>query len=141
MLRAWRVEDAAALAAAWADEAIQRWTVVPGRRDVAAAARWIRGDAARRRRWLSVDLVVERASEVVGEVGLAAIDRATGTAEIGWWTAAPHRRTGVASTAVDLLATWARSALGLAVVARCDPANVGALAVARRAGVPVVHAE
>ena len=91
VLRPWRVEDAAALVAAWADPEIQRWTGVPDRRDLAAAARWIAGDDARRQRGLSLDLVVERLGEVVGEVGLSSIDRDAGTAEIGWWTAAASR--------------------------------------------------
>ena len=41
----------------------------PTRRDLAAAERWIAGDEERRRRELSLDLVVERDGEVAGEVG------------------------------------------------------------------------
>ena len=45
LLRPWRLDDAPALVAAWADPEIQRWTGVPTRRDLAAAERWIAGDA------------------------------------------------------------------------------------------------
>ena len=41
VLRPWRAADARALAAAWADPEIQRWTAVPDARGVGDAARWI----------------------------------------------------------------------------------------------------
>jgi RimJ/RimL family protein N-acetyltransferase len=138
VLRPWRIDDAPALVAAWADREIQRWTAVPPVRDLAYAQQWIAGDAERRRRELSLDLVVEREGVVAGEVGLSAIDRAAGTAEIGWWTAAGHRGQGVASTAVALLARWTEAVLGCSPVARCDPANPGSVAVARKAGAMVL---
>ena len=139
LLRPWHQDDAAALAAAWADEDVQRWTGVPLPRDQAAAERWITGDAERRRRELSLDLVVERRGEVAGEVGLAGLDRRGGTLQIGWWTAAAHRGEGVASAAVGLVARWAQTTLGLMPVAVCDPANPASEAVAARAGVRVAR--
>ena len=138
VLRPWRVEDAPALVAAWADPEIQRWTGVPDRRDLDAAERWIAGDDERRRRWLSLDLVAERDCDLVGEVGLSSIDRAAGVAEIGWWTAAGRRREGVASTAAGLVVRWASERLRLTCAARCDPANPGSVAVAERAGAMVL---
>ncbi|MFL6205809.1 MAG: GNAT family N-acetyltransferase [Acidimicrobiales bacterium] len=137
-LRPWRSADAPDLVEAWADEEVRRWTAVPPVRDRAYAERWIRADAERRERDLSLDLVVERHGEVAGEVGLSSIDRDEGRAEIGWWTAAAHRRQGVASTAAGLLVAWASSTLGLVVVARCDAANPGSVAVAERAGAMVL---
>ena len=134
VLRPWRIEDASALVAAWADPEIQRWTGVPERRDRTAAERWIAGDEERRRRWLSLDLVVERHGEVAGEVGLSSFDQTARTADIGWWTAPGHRRHGVASTAADLLVRWALDALEIECQARCDTANPGSVAVAERAG-------
>jgi RimJ/RimL family protein N-acetyltransferase len=138
LLRAWRVDDAAALVAAWGDSEIQRWTGVPEPRDLAAAVRWIAGDDERRRRDLSLDLVVERRAEVVGEVGLSSFDGGARTAEIGWWTAAEHRRQGVASAAAALLVDWVRKELGLTCVARCRADNPGSVAVAERAGAMVL---
>ena len=80
---------------------------MPDRRDLLAAERWITGDEERRRRDLSVDLVVEREGEVAGEVGLSSIDRAAARADVGWWTAPAHRRQGVASAAAALIVQWA----------------------------------
>lgn len=112
-----------------------RWTGVPRQRDTAAAARWIRGDADRRAAGLSLDLVIDVAGSVAGEVGLAQIDPAHGTAEIGWWLAAEWRGRGLARRAVRLLAAWSLEGLGLeAVVARCDPANPASGQVAAAAG-------
>lgn len=139
LLRPWRLGDAPALVAAWADEEVQRWIDLPADRDVAAAERWIAGDDERRRRRLSIDLVVERSGEVAGEVGLARFDPAGATVEIGWWTAAAHRGRGVASTAVALVARWSEATLGLAPIAACDPANAASVAVAHRAGVRVAR--
>jgi RimJ/RimL family protein N-acetyltransferase len=138
VLRPWRLADAAALVAAWADPEIQRWTGVPERRDLAAAERWIAGDAARRAAELSLDLAVERDGVVVGEVGLSSLDRAVGTVEIGWWTMERDRGQGVASTASTLLVAWASSTLGVAVVARCDRANPASVVVAQRSGAMVL---
>ena len=137
VLRPWQLDDAPALVAAWADDEIGQWTAVPPDRDLAHAEHWIAGDEVRRQRELSLDLVVEREGTVVGEVGLSGIDRAARTADVGWWTAAAHRRQGIATTAVSLLVTWAQDALGLACVARCDLANPGSVAVAERAGATV----
>jgi RimJ/RimL family protein N-acetyltransferase len=137
VLRPWHLDDAPALVAAWADEEVRRWTAVPDARDLAAAERWIAGDAIRRARDLSLDLVVDRHGEVVGEVGLATFDRAGNTVEIGWWTAAAHRGQGVATAAATTLTEWAASHFGVAVVARCHPDNLAAIAVARRAGAMV----
>jgi ribosomal-protein-alanine N-acetyltransferase len=138
LLRPWRVEDAPALSAAWADPDVARWTGVPVRRDLPTAERWIRGDEDRRRRWISLDLVVDLEGRVAGEVGLSSFDRSSSTVEIGWWTGPEHRRLGVASTAARLVADWASAALGMSVVARCDPANPGSVAVAERAGAIVL---
>ena len=137
LLRPWHPDDAPALVAAWADPEIQRWTGVPAARDLAAAARWITGDAERRRRGLSLDLVIARGGEVAGEVGLSRFDLAGRTVELGWWTAPEHRGVGLASTAAALLARWTEATLGLTPVARCHPANPASLAVARHARIAI----
>jgi [ribosomal protein S5]-alanine N-acetyltransferase len=138
-LRPWALADAPALVAAWADPEIQRWTGVPEHRDLAAAERWIAGDEARRERWLSLDLVVERGGAVAGEVGLSSFDREAGTADIGWWTAPAHRRLGLASMAATLLVAWATGQLGLTtVIARCHVDNPASVVVGRRAGAMVL---
>lgn len=135
VLRPWSADDAGALAAAWADPEIARWTGVPSRHDEAAARRWIGGDADRRARGLALDLVIERAGEVVGEVGLSGVDTDEGRAEIGWWVAPDHRGGGIATSAAALVAAWAVAELDLdVVVARCHRDNPASGAVARAAG-------
>jgi RimJ/RimL family protein N-acetyltransferase len=138
VLRPWRLEDASSLVAAWEDEDIQRWTAVPEVHDLEFAERWILGQDERRRRELSLDLVIERHQRVAGEVGLSALRRRRGTVEIGWWTMPGYRREGIASTAARLVVEWASATLGVAVIARCDAANPGSVAVAERAGAMVL---
>lgn len=134
-LRPWTLADAAHLSQAWADPAISRWTGAPPGTDEEAARRWIEGDEDRRARGLSLDLVIDVAGEVVGEVGLAGLDVAAGSAEIGWWIHPAHRGRGLASRAAELLATWALAELHVeSIVARCHPANPASGGVARAAG-------
>ena len=139
-LRPWRPtpEDAAALAAAWADPEIAARTAVPADRSAQAAARWIRGEPARRAAGLCLDLVVgprEDDAAVLGEVGLRNVQARPLRAEIGWWIAPAARGQGLATAAARLLAGWALSALGLDQVwARIDGANPAAARVAAGAG-------
>ncbi len=134
-LRSWRDADALRLAAAWADPEIARWTGVPSRRDVGAAAHWIAGDSDRRARGLALDLVIDIGGVVSGEVGMAHIDLAARTAEIGWWVAPEHRGQGVAGKAVGVFSQWVLSELFLEnLTAMCHPENPASAAVARRAG-------
>jgi RimJ/RimL family protein N-acetyltransferase len=135
LLRPWAPHDAAALAAAWADPEIARWTGVPAVADEAAALRWISGEGDRRARGICLDLVVELGGELVGEVGLAQLDPVAGTAELGWWVASSHRRRRVATRAARTIAAWAVDELAVhAVIARCHRANSASGAVARAAG-------
>lgn len=85
----------------------------------------------------SLELAVEDAAEasLLGGVGLASIDRRTGTADVGYWIVAGARRCGLASEAVRVLAGWSWRALGLTqlrIVA--DARNEPSQMVARRAG-------
>jgi RimJ/RimL family protein N-acetyltransferase len=141
LLRAWSAspEDAAALAAAWADPDVAAAHRLPADVSVAAAARWLRGDVERRRRGVALDLVVgplSGESAVLGEVGLRNVDRVTRRAELSWWTAPGHRGRGVASAAARLLTDWARRPpLGLVQIwCRIDPANPRSAGVAAAAG-------
>jgi RimJ/RimL family protein N-acetyltransferase len=138
-LRAWADDDADALAAAWADGEIARWTGVPADRSAPSAQRWIRGDADRRRRRVALDLVVAPADpdadRVLGEVGLGPIQWDRRRAMIGYWTAAPERDRGIAREAIGLLAPWALHALPLdELVAETSSGNPASGAVLRSAG-------
>jgi RimJ/RimL family protein N-acetyltransferase len=138
-LRPWRLVDAPALAAAWADPEIARWTGVPPQPGLTTAARWIQGDADRRAHGLSLDLVLDVDGEIAGEVGLVAIDVSARTAEIGWWVAPAFRGRRLASRAAALVAGWAIEELCVDVVlARCARANPTSGAVARAAGFHLV---
>jgi [ribosomal protein S5]-alanine N-acetyltransferase len=153
-LRHWHPDDAPALEAAWADPDITRWNPTP---EGLSAARWIAGTEARWERRLALDLVVsppdertdgsrrstgrdertDRFARVAGEVGLAGFTTDPSRAELGVWIAAPHRRSGSATTAVRTVTAWALAPDGLAldqVWARTDPANHAAAALFARLG-------
>jgi RimJ/RimL family protein N-acetyltransferase len=134
-LRPWTAQDAPALVAAWADPDVARWTAVPARADAATARRWIGGEAGRRQRGLALDLVIDVAGAVAGEVGLAGLGPHPGTVEVGWWVAAGHRGRGLATAAVRLVAEWATAELSVErLLARCHPDNPASSAVAQGAG-------
>jgi RimJ/RimL family protein N-acetyltransferase len=128
-LRPWRPtpDDAAALAAAWAEA---------GREPGEPPEAWIAGEASRRDAGLALDLAVVVGGAAVGEVGLRNVDLGQRRAEIGWWIAAGHRGRGLATAAVRLLAAWALGPpCGLVQVwARIDPANAASAGVAAGSG-------
>ena len=134
-LRPWSVHDVDALVNAWADEEIQKWTLVPARRDADDALRWIASEQLRRDRSLALDLVISPAdtgdATVLGEVGMVPLAGGPSRAELGWWVARPHRRQGVATRAVGLFATWLRDALEFTdLFAEVDPENPASVWVA-----------
>ena len=144
VLRPWRPTDGdvAALVTAWTDPRLVAANGAPAEVSADRAARWIRGEPARRAAGSCLDLVVAPAgvgidgSAVLGEVGLRNIDHDRRRAEIGWWIAADHRGRGLAIAAVRLLVDWALSASGgfVQVWARIDRTNEVSCRVARSAG-------
>jgi RimJ/RimL family protein N-acetyltransferase len=129
-LRHWRADDAPALAAAWSDPEITRWNEPPPDLD---PARWIAGVEDRWARRLALDLVIE--PDVSGEVGLSGFTTDPVRAELGIWVGAQHRRSGVATGAVETVARWALTDLGLDQLwARTDPTNRAAEALFERVG-------
>ncbi|AGL17468.1 GNAT family N-acetyltransferase [Actinoplanes sp. N902-109] len=107
-LRRWRDEDAPALVAVADDDALRQYTRVRAP-DVEAALRWL---AAQHAGWADATrfsfAVVDAGGQLAGNVVLKRGGaRAAGTAEVGYWTAAPARGRGVASQAVGLLTAWA----------------------------------
>ena len=115
-LRPWGAADVDALVAAWNDPEIRQWTRVPEQRSAADALRWIAAEQLRRDRGLALDLVVAPADPddptVLGEVGVLPLAGGPARAELGWWVAAAHRRQGIATRAVGLVAAWLRADLG-----------------------------
>jgi RimJ/RimL family protein N-acetyltransferase len=145
-LRHWCAEDAPALAAAWRDPSIARWSPSPAGADPAA---WIAAAEERWTRRLALDLAIapsdERADRrvggagthdradprsVAGEVGLSGFTKTPARAELGVWVAAGHRRIGLATLAVGAVTRWALTDLGLDQLwARTDVANGAAAAL------------
>ena len=139
-LRPWGAgeHDPEALAAAWADPEVARWTSVPDDHDLDAARAWIRGEEERRARGLAMDLVVAELSEprrIHGEVGLVVVDAHERWAELGYWMAADSRGAGRARAAAEVFVEWVLRELPVdRLFARVQPDNPRAGAVAAAAG-------
>ncbi len=139
-LRPWGAgeHDADALARAWADPEVARYTSVPAVADEAAARRWIRGEEDRRARGSAIDLVVtrlDRPAEVIGEVGLIVVDPDKQWAELGYWMMGEERGRGATARAAALFADWVLRELPVRrLFARTHPDNVRAGRVAEAAG-------
>jgi RimJ/RimL family protein N-acetyltransferase len=121
---------------ACADPLTQRYTSVPAPYTPEDARLFVAGG----RSASALPLAVVRPgapADVLGAVGLHAVDRERARAEIGYWTAPWARRTGVATRALGLLATWAVDPAGLAlgrVELYAEPENVVSQRVAELAG-------
>lgn len=136
-LRPWREDDADAMTEACNDPDIQRWTRVPKpyrRSDaeffVALAPQLaIRGEAQ------PCCVADARTDEVVGAVGVQAIDVVAKTAELGYWTAPWARRRGVSLGAARMLSDWAFAAFGLRVITlEIEDGNEPSLRLAEQLG-------
>ena len=100
------------ITAACQDSEIARWTRIPSPYTLAHATAWV--EAKPEENAVSL-LVLDAATEqLLGAVGLVAIEREQARAAVGFWTAAWARRRGVAAGAIRLLAPWAFEALALA---------------------------
>ena len=137
-LRALEERDVPAIVAACQDPEIPRWTRVPSpytQDDAHAYIAIARADAA-----VGVGLslaIADGADAFIGTIGLMDVDRALGTAEIGYWTAATARGRGVTVRAIVLLRDWVVRELGLTtldILPHRD--NVPSRIVAERAGFP-----
>ena len=109
-LRPFRLSDAPAVYAACQDPEIQRWTAVPSpyREEDArgfvedfSAHEWDSGRGA-------VFAILDAADgTLLGNVSLSKLDRSSGLAEVGYWTAAHARGRGVMTQAVGVVCRWA----------------------------------
>lgn len=141
LLRPWTAADVPALVEAWSDAEIRKWTAVPEEPTADLAARWIAGEGMRRERGLALDLVVSPAdaagegTTVLGEVGLVPLAGGPSRFEAGWWVAAAHRRQGIATRAVRLVAAWAADVLEVELFATVDADNPASIWVAEAAGI------
>lgn len=137
-LRAWSEEDAPFIAAAGADQHLQRFILgLPSPYTVAAAEAWIAGQGEARQLGQRLDLAVidPVSGRLLGSVGLASVDEHHARAELGYWTAPAERRRGVATGAALLLARWAFEVLGLdRLQLLVEPVNMPSLRVAESLG-------
>lgn len=131
-LRHWRLADAPALEAAWADPTIRLWNPPP---ESADATSWIMRCEERWSLRLSLDFVVDADGAVAGEVGLRNFTADPDRAELGVWIGPTHRSKGLATASVSAVTTWAYDELGLAQVwCRTATANEPAQALFRHVG-------
>ncbi len=107
VLREWTLADVPAVAKACRDPEIVRWTTqIPEGYTEEHARAWLSSVPAGWAMGTADFAVVDAASgAVAGAVGLVVLE--PGSAAIGYWIAAEHRRNGLASSAVRLVSTWA----------------------------------
>ncbi len=135
-LREWRSEDLDELVAMLDEPDIARWTPMPSPFDVEAGIAYLKrahqGRVSGRRIQLAITTDGERP---LGEVLLFGVDLGLREAELGYLVGVRYRRRGLASAALSLLSTYARSTLNLSrLLLRIDPDNTASTAVARRCG-------
>ncbi|NUU19993.1 MAG: GNAT family N-acetyltransferase [Streptomycetaceae bacterium] len=136
VLREWTEADLAAMAEAFDDPEVDRWTPLPSPFDHAAAmdrlARATADRAAGRRLCLAV---TEDGGTPLGEVLVFPDRHFPGGGEMGYGLSAKHRGRGLASRSIRLLTGFAYDTLGLdRLVLRIDRANEASSAVARATG-------
>lgn len=131
-LRHWRLADAPALEAAWADPSIRLWNPPP---EDADATSWIMRCDERWTLGLSIDFVIDIDGAVGGEVGLRNFTTDPDRAELGIWVSAGHRGRGLGCRSVRSVSTWSRHHLELDQLwCRTFPGNEAANTLFTRAG-------
>ncbi|HEY1486355.1 MAG TPA: GNAT family N-acetyltransferase [Micromonosporaceae bacterium] len=110
-LRPWVTADAPAVMQAYQDQEIQRWHV--RRADsVGEAEAWITGwrdgwPAETEASWAVVDA---RADALLGRAACKALDFASGTAHVAYWTVPAARGKGICPRALETMVSWAFTA-------------------------------
>jgi RimJ/RimL family protein N-acetyltransferase len=137
-VRPWRDRDADGVYRACQDPEIQRWTRVPVPYTTKDATGFV-GEYARQswqdRTGASFAIAADGTDELLGAIGLVAIDPDNLVGEVGYWIAPWARGRKAAQRAARLLCDWALADGGLARVEICvDPENGASRAVAERLG-------
>lgn len=134
VLRAWRMEDAPAVADACRDTEIARWLAfVPQPYTLDDARRYIQEcmDAADDRRPFAI--TDAESGALIGSIDMH-ITR-LGAGHIGYWLAANARGRGLATAALRTLSRWTIEELGLGrIELATDPDNLASQRVAEKAG-------
>jgi len=132
VLREWRDDDVEPAVRATADPEIPRWTPIPSPNTAENVRAFLAEPLEGRARLVIADPYTD---ELLGSVGLVAVDDDAGWGEIGYWVAVEHRRRGLATRAVRLLADWALTERGLRrVFLEIHPDNTNSRRVAEKAG-------
>jgi [ribosomal protein S5]-alanine N-acetyltransferase len=136
-LRPWELHDAASLKLACGDPEICRLTTVPRHYTLDKAESWIRRQHGRIATGTAIVLAIEPASapQPVGMVGLYGLNEEHTSARLGHWVVQGHRRSGLATDAVRILADWAFDELDLAALhIDVEPNNKASLRVTHAVG-------
>jgi len=144
VLRPYGAGDIPGLVALCQDPEIPRWTLVPSPYGEADARAWIErvgeGLATGTRITFAIAPAADTA-DLLGSVGLQAIDWDVRAADVGYMLGARARGRGYATCAVALTAGWAFQTLGLErLELRTMERNAASRAVAERAGFVRVRA-
>jgi RimJ/RimL family protein N-acetyltransferase len=103
-VRPWRPSDAAAVAAAYRDQDIQRWHVRT--MDDAEAQAWVTSWADRWAAETAASWAVTEGDVLLGRTGFRAIDLADGSAEAAYWTVPAGRGRDIAARALRAVSGW-----------------------------------
>lgn len=132
-----RIDDRPALVAAFEDSELRRWVAPYRLDDLEVAGRYVarraeEWDTGQRCSWAIADQLT---GDLIGEIGLAQLDLAAGTAEAACWVSADRRGKGVATEALGAAIRFGRGALGLRQVDyRHAPDNLASARVAAKCG-------
>ncbi|AWS40426.1 GNAT family N-acetyltransferase [Streptosporangium sp. 'caverna'] len=135
-LREWTDEDLPVMVALFDEPQVARWTPLRSPFDFDAAQEYLSQSRRARAADRGMQLAITRdGGEAQGEVLLFRTADEPGVAELAYAIGAQHRRERLAARAVELMAGYARTSLGMrGLVLRIDPANAASVAVAQATG-------
>ena len=137
VLRAFRDSDAALIQSVAADPLIPLITSVPASGSRADALAFIGRQHRRLSAGQGYSFAITDADSgtPVGQVGLWLRDADHGRASVGYWVAAPHRRRGYTTAALDAISRWGLTLDGIdRLELYVEPWNEGSWRAAERAG-------
>lgn len=137
VLRAFRDSDAALIQSVAADPLIPLITSVPASGSRADALTYIGRQHRRLSAGQGYSFAITEADSgtPVGQVGLWLRDADHGRASVGYWVAAPHRRRGYTTAALDAISRWGLTLDGIdRLELYVEPWNEGSWRAAERAG-------
>ncbi|MER5647271.1 GNAT family N-acetyltransferase [Streptosporangium sp. NPDC002524] len=135
-LREWTDEDLPVMVVLFDEPQVARWTPLRSPFDFDAAREYLAQARRARAADRGMQLAITRdGGEAQGEVLLFRTADEPGVAELAYAIGVRHRGERLAARAVELMADYARTSLGMrGLVLRIDPANAASVAVARATG-------